>query len=257
MPTDTGAPVAAAEKSAAGRRASRGDSSGLPPIGTAAAPAGRTEGGAHVADPVADQVARDRVPPPRPSSDKPRDLGDLVTQAALAFQDYRLGVAGGIDRLVKLVSPLLWHTARQCGLSTAEAEDSVQQTFLALVRRGDSISDPLAVVRWLTVTLRRQAWRDRAIVAQRSGKEPTDEDLPSAESAEHTAVLTDEQRRLWNHVSALPERCRRLLAVIAFSPRPDYAAIAKDMGMPVGSIGPTRGRCLDKLRTRLEGEEWS
>jgi RNA polymerase sigma factor (sigma-70 family) len=184
-------------------------------------------------------------------------VGDLVTEAAAAFEDYRAGVPGGIDRLVRLVSPLLWHTARQCGLSSAEAEDSVQQTFLALVRRGASISDPLAVVRWLTVTLRRQAWRDRAVVAQRTGSEPTDEDLPREQSAESTAVLTDEQRRLWAHVSALPERCRRLLAVIAFSPRPDYAAIAADMGMPVGSIGPTRGRCLDKLRTRLQGEEWS
>jgi RNA polymerase sigma factor (sigma-70 family) len=198
--------------------------------------------------------AKNPVPPQRTGI---RDVGDLVTQAALAFQDYRLGVPDGIDRLVRLVSPLLWHTARHCGLSTAEAEDSVQQTFLALVRRGDSISDPLAVVRWLTVTLRRQAWRDRAVVAQRSGAEPTDDDLPRADSAEHTAVLTDEQRRLWAHVASLPERCRRLLAVIAFSPRPDYAAIAHDMGMPVGSIGPTRGRCLDKLRTRLQGEEWS
>ncbi len=206
---------------------------------------------------AAKPVAQHPVPPQRMAASSPRDLGDLVTQAALAFQDYRLGVPGGIDRLVRLVSPLLWHTARQCGLSTAEAEDSVQQTFLALVRRGDSISDPLAVVRWLTVTLRRQAWRDRAAGAQRSGNEPTDDDLPSAESAEHAALLTDEQRRLWAHVSALPDRCKRLLAVIAFAPRPDYAAIAKDMGMPVGSIGPTRGRCLDKLRTRLQGEEWS
>ena len=218
----------------------------------------QTDDGPPVAQaPGVDAEAPAAIPVQRTATSRPRDLGDLVTQAAMAFQDYRLGVPGGIDRLVRLVSPLLWHTARQCGLSTAEAEDSVQQTFLALVRRGDSISDPLAVVRWLTVTLRRQAWRDRAVVAQRSGTEPTDEDLPSADSAEQTAVLSDEQRRLWAHVSALPERCRRLLAVIAFAPRPDYAAIAHDMGMPVGSIGPTRGRCLDKLRTRLQGEEWS
>lgn len=196
------------------------------------------------------------VPAQRAATDRPRDLGDMVAQAAAAFTDYRAGVDGGIDRLVRLVSPLLWHTARQCGLSTAEAEDAVQQTFLTLVRRGGSIVDPLAVVRWLTVTLRRQAWRDRAVVAKRTGDEPTDDDLPSAPSAEQTAVLTDEQRRLWAHVSALPDRCRRLLAIIAFSPRPDYAAIATDLGMAVGSIGPTRGRCLDKLRTRLEGEEW-
>ncbi|MTD16796.1 sigma-70 family RNA polymerase sigma factor [Nakamurella sp. YIM 132087] len=185
------------------------------------------------------------------------DVGDLVTQAAQAFQDYRDGVSGGIDRLVRLVSPLLWHTARQCGLSAAEAEDAVQQTFLALVRRGAGITDPMAVVRWLTVTLRRQAWRDRAAARTRTDAEPTDDDLPREPSAEAAAVLTDEQQRLWAHVHALPDRCRRLLAVIAFAPRPDYAAIAKDMNMPVGSIGPTRGRCLEKLRLRLKGEEWS
>jgi RNA polymerase sigma factor (sigma-70 family) len=185
------------------------------------------------------------------------DVGDLVSQAAVAFEDFRNGVPGGIDRLVRLVSPLLWHTARQCGLTPAEAEDSVQQTFLVLVRRADTVSDPLAIIRWLTVTLRRQAWRDRAQGAQHSGMEPNEDDLPREPSAEATAVLSDEQRRLWNHVSALPERCRRLLAVIAFAPRPDYAAIARDLAIPVGSIGPTRGRCLEKLRTRLQGEEWS
>ena len=192
------------------------------------------------------------------SADRRRpDAGDLVVRAGAAFEDYRKGVPGAIDTLVRLVSPLLWHTARQCGLSPTEAEDTVQQTFLMLVRRGESIADPLAVVRWLTVTLRRQAWRDRSQSASRAAEEPTEQDLPRAPSAEHAAVLTDEQRRLWAHVSELSERCRRLLAVIAFAPRPDYAAIAADLHMPVGSIGPTRGRCLAKLRSRLEAEEWS
>lgn len=195
-----------------------------------------------------------------PTQRRPRsggDVGDLVVQAGAAFQQYLDGVPGGIESLVRLVSPLLWHTARHCGLTPAQAEDAVQQAFLALVRHGGTISDPLAVVRWLTVTLRRQAWRDRAAWGKQTGSEPTDADLPGEISAEAAAVLSDEQRRLWNHVAELPERCRRLLAVIAFAPRPDYAAIARDLGMPVGSIGPTRGRCLEKLRARLQGEEWS
>jgi RNA polymerase sigma factor (sigma-70 family) len=185
------------------------------------------------------------------------DAGDLVQRAGAAFQEYREGVPGAIDRLVRLVSPLLWHTARQCGLTAAESEDAVQQTFLLLVRNKDTISDPLAVVRWMTVSLRRLAWRERSASAKRSGEEPTDEDLPRAPSAEHAAVLTDQQRRLWAQVSELSERCRRLLAVIAFAPRPDYASIAADLGIPVGSIGPTRGRCLAKLRARLDGGDWS
>jgi RNA polymerase sigma factor (sigma-70 family) len=128
---------------------------------------------------------------------------------------------------------------------------------VSLVRSKDSVSDPLAVVRWLTVSLRRLAWRERANSAKRSNEEPTDDDLPRAPSAEHTAVLSDQQRRLWEMVAELSERCRRLLAVIAFAPRPDYAAIAVDLGIPVGSIGPTRGRCLAKLRARLDGGDWT
>lgn len=180
---------------------------------------------------------------------------ELVSRAATAFTDYRAGVPGAIDRLVRLVTPLLWHTARHCGLNAAEAEDAVQQAFVTLIRRADSIADPLAVVRWLTVTLRRQAWRDRAASGLRAGTEPTDDDLPLAPSAESVAMLSDEQRVLWTHVKALSPRCRRLIAVIAFSPRPDYAALAAELGMPIGSIGPTRGRCLAKLRSLLqEGE---
>jgi DNA-directed RNA polymerase specialized sigma24 family protein len=95
-----------------------------------------------------------------------------VVRAGTAFEEYRNGVPGAIDTLVRLVSPMLWHTARQCGLSAAEAEDVVQQTFMSLVRSKDSISDPLAVVRWLTVSLRRLAWRERANSAKRSGDRP-------------------------------------------------------------------------------------
>ena len=198
---------------------------------------------------------------PSPGASAParrrQDAGDLVVRAGTAFEEYRQGVPGAIDTLVRLVSPLLWHTARQCGLTAAEAEDVVQQTFLSLVRSKDSVNDPLAVVRWLTVSLRRLAWRERSNSAKRSNEEPTDDDLPRAPSAEHTAVLTDQQRRLWEKVGELNERCRRLLAVIAFAPRPDYAAIAVDLGIPVGSIGPTRGRCLAKLRAQLDGGDWT
>ena len=218
----------------------------------AATPTGPT-GPTGPAAPIAPPATRGTTP----EGLRRRDVGDLVVRAGTAFEEYRNGVPGAIDTLVRLVSPMLWHTARQCGLSAAEAEDVVQQTFMSLVRSKDSISDPLAVVRWLTVSLRRLAWRERANSAKRSGEEPTDEDLPRAPSAEHAAVLTDQQRRLWALVSEMSERCRRLLAVIAFAPRPDYATIAVDLGIPVGSIGPTRGRCLAKLRARLDGGDWT
>ncbi len=203
------------------------------------------------------EPAANPVPAQASAPRRRQDAGDLVVRAGTAFEEYRQGVPGAIDTLVRLVSPLLWHTARQCGLTAAESEDVVQQTFLSLVRSKDSVSDPLAVVRWLTVSLRRLAWRERANSAKRTNEEPSDDDLPRAPSAEHTAVLTDQQRRLWEKVGELSERCRRLLAVIAFAPRPDYATIAVDLGIPVGSIGPTRGRCLAKLRAQLDGGDWT
>ena len=65
------------------------------------------------------------------------------------------------------------------------------------------------------------------------------------------AVEIDENRQLWAAVDGLPERCRRLLRIVAFENRPDYRQLAIDLEMPVGSIGPTRGRCLAKLRVAL------
>jgi len=66
------------------------------------------------------------------------------------------------------------------------------------------------------------------------------------------------QQVLWRNVAKLPERCQQLLRVVAFAERPDYGALSVALGMPVGSIGPTRGRCLAKLRTMLSADpEWS
>jgi RNA polymerase sigma factor (sigma-70 family) len=65
------------------------------------------------------------------------------------------------------------------------------------------------------------------------------------------AVADDRDRRLWAAVESLPPRCRSLLRVVAFSHRPDYREVSKALGMPVGSIGPNRGRCLAKLRSML------
>ena len=74
------------------------------------------------------------------------------------------------------------------------------------------------------------------------------------ELPEQLAVRNDGDGRLWQHIAKLPDRCQALLRVIAFADRPDYAAVAKALAMPVGSIGPTRGRCLAKLRVQLQAD---
>ena len=170
------------------------------------------------------------------------------------FQRWRSGEARAMDELVRLMSPVLWHVVRAYGLDHALAQDVVQTTWLTLVRRHESILEPQAVSGWLTTCARREAWRvgkahRRADATEAEQLEPH---LPARESAEDSAVLDDEARRLWRAVATLNERCQRLLRIVAFEERPDYARIAQDLAMPVGSIGPTRQRCLGKLRAVLE-----
>jgi RNA polymerase sigma factor (sigma-70 family) len=180
----------------------------------------------------------------------------LATRAAGLFRAYRDGDPARMAELVGLLTPILWHTARAQRLDHAAAEDVVQSAWLALVRGGDSIADPQALLQWLIMTVRRESWR----VIKRDGKtDPTEieaDDVvsPRREIPEEQVLQNDGDSRLWQHIAQLPERCQALLRVIAFADRPDYAAVAHSLGMPVGSIGPTRGRCLAKLRSQLASD---
>ncbi|MCT9819146.1 sigma-70 family RNA polymerase sigma factor [Microbacterium sp. W1N] len=195
---------------------------------------------------------------PTPADPAPGDVGPIRApgiweQASDSFARWRDGDTRAMDDLVRLMTPVLWHVVRAYGLERMLAEDVVQSTWLTLVRRADGIHDPRAVAGWLTTTARREAWR--AGRAQQRLR-PVDEvdlepQLPVAASAEDTAQLSLRDERLWSAVATLEERCRRLLRIVAFEERPDYARIAQDLSMPVGSIGPTRQRCLGKLRTAL------
>lgn len=183
----------------------------------------------------------------------------LTTRAARAFAAYVGGDGSLMPELVEDLTPLLWHVARSQGLTQSSAEDVVQQTWLRLVESADRIHDPQSVVKWLMTTTRRESWRmsrsgrgvdlhaDLADLADVSGAAET---LP-VNAVPEAVIQADEQAVLWRHVERLSQRCRHLLRVIAFADRPDYATIADALGMPVGSIGPTRGRCLAALRSSL------
>lgn len=178
---------------------------------------------------------------------------ELWGDAGRAFQRWLDGESAGLDDLVALMTPVLWHVVRAYRLPREAAEDVVQSTWLALVRRRAAISDPLAVGGWLTTTARRESWRV-AKAGQHVAPAADDElaaRLPADRSAESAAVEADSRDRIWAAVDGLPERCRRLLRVVAFERRPDYQSLASDLDMPIGSIGPTRGRCLAKLRVAL------
>ena len=181
--------------------------------------------------------------------------GSLAIRAANAFRAFRDGDPSGMSTLVEEVTPLLWGVARQQGLQHSAAEDVVQNTWLKLVEHAPSIADPQSVLKWLITTTKRDAW---ATVSRGHREEPASHsDLRDVEPdvtapSPETAVLTDvDDRLVWQHFATLPDRCKALLRAIAFAEKPDYASVALALGMPVGSIGPTRGRCLAKLRLAL------
>ncbi len=183
-----------------------------------------------------------------------RSSEQLWSDAAALFARWRDGDTAAIDDLVRLLSPVLWQIARAQRLDEEAAADVVQTAWLQLVRRPESVREPGAVGAWLTTTTRREAWR----VVKASGRvDPVAEDLPGppARSAEEEATTRLRDRALWQAVGQLTERCQRLLRVAAFLDRPNYAQLAEDLGMAVGSIGPTRARCLAKLRELLGNEE--
>lgn len=186
-------------------------------------------------------------------SELPTDSKSVWDNAASLFERWRGGDSAALDDMVRLLSPILWQVVRASGLDRTTAEDVVQTTWLSLVRSGESIAEPRAVAGWLCTTARREAWR----VGKQSTRQLPVEDetiarkLPDEPAPEGQVVLDDDNARLWGALTKLSERCQRLLRIVAAEARPDYSVIATELGMPVGSIGPTRGRCLEKLRHEL------
>ncbi|WP_456845431.1 RNA polymerase sigma factor [Cellulomonas sp. P5_C6] len=188
----------------------------------------------------------------------------LADQAARAVVAYRDGDRAPLAALVQVMTPLLWHTVRAQGADPELAQDIVQNTWLTLVRDIESIRDPRATLQWMLVTAKRAAWRSVRRSRDELVRHEQDEHVtdwlaaPADDLPDSVAVRSERDQVLWQHVAELPDRCRRLLGLVALVDRPDYAVVSRSLGMPVGSIGPTRGRCLAKLRVALAADPaWS
>ena len=181
---------------------------------------------------------------------------DRGTRIAMLMGAARQGSEDALGQIVTELSPLLWQVARAAGLSAGDAEDVLQTVWLRLVAHLDGIHDSAALTGWLVTTTRREAWRVRAAGRRQipADHEALDELPASGPGSEEQVIVDDERRVLWAAIGRLSARCQELLRIIAFSPRPDYTTVAAALGMPVGSIGPTRGRCLAKLRALLADE---
>jgi RNA polymerase sigma factor (sigma-70 family) len=177
---------------------------------------------------------------------------DQHVRMAALLEDAKAGDRTGLDEIVRELTPLLWHVARSEGLDEETAADVVQGSWLNLLGSLQGIHSPIALTSWLITVTKREAWRVNS--ARRT--ERPDEDvlarLPDPSDRPDEWVVADEQRKqLWRAVGQLSDRCQRLMRVVAFTHRPSYQEVGVALGIARGSIGPTRGRCLARLRALL------
>jgi RNA polymerase sigma factor (sigma-70 family) len=146
---------------------------------------------------------------------------------------------------------LLWSIARGLHMSTEDAADAVQTTWLRLVERLDDIREPEKVGSWLATSVRRECLgiiRRRRTVGL---PEAWDQAADPADPLDAGLLRDERDAELWRALHNLPARCGNLLRVLVSDPPPSYADVAEALGIPVGSIGPTRRRCLETLRRLL------
>lgn len=163
------------------------------------------------------------------------------------------------NAIVDRYSPLVWSICRRFRLSEADAADVSQMVWLRIVERLPSLREPAALPGWLATTTRRECLRSSSAADRRTwslgelaGQLPADEE----DTALDAELLAAERRAMVREAFAqLPEHCQRLLAVLVADPLP-YAEVSARLDMPVGSIGPTRARCLDKLRACPAVARW-
>ncbi|RZS41083.1 RNA polymerase sigma factor (sigma-70 family) [Herbihabitans rhizosphaerae] len=169
----------------------------------------------------------------------------------------RHGNRKALDVLVAELTPLVWHVARGNGLDKASAEDVVQTVWLALLRHVDRLTEPKALVGWLITTTRRESYRARqnGTAQVELSTELAEQVLSRDPMPEAEALREERDQDLWIAFSRLPRRCQELLRLTVLAGRAEYQAVSEALRMPRGSIGPTRGRCLNTLRTLLSDDE--
>jgi len=169
----------------------------------------------------------------------------LVTSA-------RAGDNEAWDALVERYAPLIWSICRRYRLTEAEAADVGQNVWLYLVGQLDKLRDPAALAGWLVTTTQRECGRAlrTAHGPQAAGHELDLETIPDKKTvtAEEGLLAAERHAALREAFTRLPPRYQQLLTFLMADPPVPYAKISARLGIPVGAIGPTRGRCLNKLR---------
>jgi len=203
--------------------------------------------------PTPDQQAPDQQAPDQRAPDlegaarlaASRVVAGLVTRA-------RKGDEQAWGALVERYAPLIWSICRKHRLTEAEAEDVAQSVWLRLVDQLDRVRDPAALPGWLATTTRRECARvmraAQGLLA--AGYVLDAEILPDehGETADEELLVAERHAALRAAFADLPLLYQRLIAMLTADPPVPYAEISARLGIAVGSIGPTRARCLDRLR---------
>jgi RNA polymerase sigma factor (sigma-70 family) len=186
--------------------------------------------------------------------DETVELDELVLAAAG-------GDHGAWSALVERFAGMIWAIARSQGLAPIDAADVSQTTWLRFAEHIARLRDPAQAGSWLATTARREAMRVSRLGARSVLVDPWQELDQVSESREPRDMSMERERALAVHeaVAELPERCRRLLLALVEDPPVGYAALSERFGVSIGSIGPTRARCIDRLRTLLRETQasWS
>lgn len=164
------------------------------------------------------------------------------------------GDHGAWDALVHEFGGMVWAIARAHRLSDADAADVAQCTWLRLLEHLDSIKEPERVGAWLATTTRRECLRVLRVSHRHvlSGEELFEHECPN--TALEDILVVEQAESLWRCFARLRPSDQALLRLLVAGPRPAYEEIAAALDMPIGSIGPTRARALERLRRELERE---
>jgi RNA polymerase sigma factor (sigma-70 family) len=158
------------------------------------------------------------------------------------------------NALVARYNGLVWSVARSHRLDGADAADVTQTTWLRLVEHLGDIRDPDRLGAWLATTARHESLR---LLRMGQRHVLTDgeafADVADGRSVEDRLITGERDAALWRGFATLDERCRSLLRLLVADPAPAYEEIGAALGLAIGSIGPMRARCLERLRVRIEG----
>jgi RNA polymerase sigma factor (sigma-70 family) len=166
------------------------------------------------------------------------------------------------ESLIKRYQRLIYSIPRRAGLDEFSSSEVFQNVFASLVERLDQIEHPERIQAWLVTAARRETWRhirnqkklSSTTISPESDQGEAVIELPDdAPLPDEVLLRLEQQNEIRNAVMSLGERCSRLLDLLFYRPEPPpYSEVAAILGLPEGSIGPTRARCLQKLLRALE-----